>query len=152
MINPDLPEMLTALKSSGLHITIETSGIEFVANLPCDLMSISPKLSNSAPDRTESACDHEKIRLNLPALRNLIDNYNYQLKFVIDKPADIEEITDCIESLKNVNPRTVLLMPQAANQKQYLEKSKIAAELCKKTNFRFSPRLQVMLWNNQKGT
>ena len=50
MINSDLPQLVRKLKALGKHITIETAGIAFIPDMPCDLMSISPKLSNSTPD------------------------------------------------------------------------------------------------------
>jgi 7-carboxy-7-deazaguanine synthase len=142
MTNPDLPELLNLFAKKDFHITIETSGTEFIANLSCSLMSISPKLSNASP----------KIGLNLPALQLLIDNYRCQLKFVVDSPSDIDEIKNCLAGLKNVPPNNVYLMPQAASRAEYIEKSQMTAQLCKETGFNFSPRLQVMLWNNKKGS
>ena len=47
MVNPQLPDLAKALKERNKHITIETAGIKFVAGLACDLMSVSPKTSNS---------------------------------------------------------------------------------------------------------
>src|SRR4051812_39944646 len=48
MIAPELPSLTEALRTEGLHITIETAGT-VEAPVTCDLMSISPKLSNSVP-------------------------------------------------------------------------------------------------------
>ncbi|HIJ71347.1 MAG TPA: 7-carboxy-7-deazaguanine synthase QueE [Planctomycetes bacterium] len=151
MTNPELPDMLKTISGGNLHITIETCGIKFVPDLSCDLMSISPKLANSTPTESELALEHEKIRFDLPSLQQLIDNYRYQLKFVVDGPDDIEEIEMTLANLKNVNRDRVFLMPQAGTLDEYLAKSKMTAELCKQTGFRFSPRLQVFLWNNAGG-
>ena len=48
MMLPELVPLTQELRAAGWHITIETSG---TLDLPvaCDLMSISPKLSNSTP-------------------------------------------------------------------------------------------------------
>ncbi len=151
MTNPELGGLLKAVDRENLHITIETSGIKFVPDLPCGLMSISPKLSNSAPREAELAVRHEKQRFDLGALGQLIDNYEYQLKFVVQGKEDLEEITECLEKLKNVNSDKVFLMPQAAGVDEYIAKSRMVAEVCKETGFRFSPRLQVVLWNNGRG-
>ncbi|RKY11593.1 MAG: radical SAM protein [Planctomycetota bacterium] len=151
MTKPGLSELLEVLDSENLHITIETSGIKFVPDLPCDLMSISPKLSNSTPAEPDLALAHEKMRFDLPALQRLIDNYRYQLKFVVDGPDDIDQIKECLTNLENVNRGNAYLMPQAERLDEYLAKSKMTAKLCKQTGLRFSPRLQVLLWDNERG-
>ena len=152
MINSDLTLLAQTLKASGKHITIETAGIVFIPDMACDLMSISPKLSNSAPTDPELAAIHEDSRLDLAVLRELIDNYEYQLKFVVDSEADLPEIQQTIEEIGNVDSKKVMLMPQAATRDELLAKSPMVAELCKKIGFAFCQRLQVLLWNNQKGT
>ena len=152
MVNPDLSELVTRLKKNKKHITIETAGIAFVPDLACDLMSISPKLSNSIPSQPYLAEIHKKSMLNIPALHKLIANYKYQLKFVVDSPNDLPEIHATIEKIGNVDTKKVLLMLQAATRDKFLLKLPMVAELCKKAGFAFSPRLQVLLWNNKRGT
>jgi len=151
MINPDLPQLVQELKASGKHITIETAGIAFMPNMPCDLMSISPKLSNSTPEDHELAAAHEDSRLDIAVLRELIDNYKYQLKFVVDSQDDLPEIQQTIEEIRNVDSGKVTLMPQAATRDELLAKSPMVAEMCKRTGFAFCQRLQILLWNNKRG-
>jgi 7-carboxy-7-deazaguanine synthase len=150
--NPDLPELVQRLKASGKHITIETAGIAFVPDLACDLMSISPKLSNSTPADQKLAVIHEDSRLDIAILRKLIDNYEYQLKFVVDSQDDLAEIQQTIENLENVKSEKVMLMPEGATRDELLAKSPMVAEMCKRTGFAFCQRLQVLLWNNKRGT
>jgi len=152
MINPELPRLVQQLKASGKHITIETAGIAFIQDLACDLMSISPKLSNSTPDNAELAAIHEDSRLDIAILRELIDNYEYQLKFVVDSQDDLAEIQKVIEEIGKVDLEKVMLMPQAANRDELLAKSPMVADMCKRTGFVFSQRLQVLLCNNELGT
>jgi 7-carboxy-7-deazaguanine synthase len=152
MINSDLTLLAQTLKASGKHITIETAGIAFIQDLPCDLMSINPKLSNSTPTDPELAAIHEDSRLDIAVLRELIDNYNYQLKFVVDSKADLPEILQTIGKIGNVDSGKVILMPQAKTRGELVAKSPMVAELCKKTGFAFCQRLQILLWNNKKGT
>jgi len=151
MVNPDLPDLVRALKTSGKHITVETAGIAFLPDMPCDLMSISPKLSNSTPTQPESAAVHEASRLDTTILRNLIDNYQYQLKFVVDSQDDLPQIQQVIEEIGNVDLEKVMLMPQAKTRDDLLTKSPMVASLCQRTGFAFCQRLHVLLWNNQRG-
>jgi len=44
-----------------------------------------------------------------------------------------------------------MLMPQAVTRDELLAKSAMVADMCKHTGFAFSQRLQVLLWDNQKG-
>ena len=152
MVNSELPQLAGQLKALGKHVTIETAGIAYYPDLPCDLMSISPKLSNSTPEDPRIAAEHENSRLDLAVLSGLVDHYHYQLKFVVESETDLSEIHDTIGRLGNVDPSKVLLMPQAATREKLIEKAPMVAELCKQTGFTFCHRLQIMLWNNQKGT
>ena len=152
MINSDLPQLVEKLKTSGKHITIETAGIVFIPDLPCDLMSISPKLSNSTPDDAKLAAIHEDSRLDIAALAELIAHYEYQLKFVVDSQADLTEIQQTIEETGNVKPGKVMLMPQAGTRDELLAKSPMVADMCKSSGFAFCQRLQILLWDNERGT
>lgn len=152
MVDPDLPQLVRELKAAGKHITIETAGIAYIPDMPCDLMSISPKLSNSMPDDAQLAAIHKNTKLDLAVLEELIDHYNYQLKFIVDSEADLPEIEETIQKLGNVDREKVMLMPQAATRDELLAKSPMVADLCKRAGFAFSPRLQVFLWDNERGT
>lgn len=152
MTNPDLPQLAQQLKTAGKHITIETAGIVFVPDLPCDLMSISPKLTNSTPEDPRLAAIHEDSRLDIAVLRKLIDSYNYQLKFVVEGEADLAEIQQTIKTIGKVDLEKVMLMPQAATRNELLVKSPMVAEMCKSTGFTLCQRLQVLLWNDKKAT
>ena len=152
MVDPDLPQLVRELKSVGKHITIETAGIAYIPDMPCELMSISPKLSNSVPDEAKLAAIHNDSKLDLAVLGALIDNYNYQLKFVVDSVNDLAEIQEVLDKIVNVDTEKVMLMPQAATRDEFIAKSPMVADLCKRAAFAFSPRLQVFLWNNERGT
>ncbi|MHC4239562.1 MAG: hypothetical protein ACYSUC_07385 [Planctomycetota bacterium] len=113
-------------------------------------MSISPKLSNSAPEEPRLAARHDDSRLDVAVLTELIENYRYQLKFVVESSADLEEIRQTIEQIGNVDSKNVMLMPQAGTRDELLAKSPMVAEMCKRTGFTFCQRLQLLLWDNER--
>jgi 7-carboxy-7-deazaguanine synthase len=152
MINSNLPKLVQELRDSGKHVTIETAGIAYMPDMLCDLISISPKLSNSTPKDKKHAAAHENSRLDIAVLQELIDNYKYQLKFVVDSVEDLSEIQQTVEEIGNVDVEKVMLMPQAPTRDELLAKSPMVAKICKSTAFAFGQRLQVLLWNNEKGT
>ena len=147
MAHEGVAGLANAIRQKGYHLTIETAGIHYIEGLQADLMSISPKLSNSDPQNG----NHLAKRLDMGVLRQLMAAYDYQLKFVVDKPDDFDEIADTLNKLGEVDVYKVWLMPQATQTDEYLQKSRWLTEYCKQTGFSFSPRLQVMLWGAQRG-
>jgi 7-carboxy-7-deazaguanine synthase len=131
-----------------LHITIETAGTVF-RPVACDLMSISPKLSNSTPSGPWAA-RHDRLRIQPDSLRQLMAHGEYQLKFVIARPGDLDEVRDLLETLRADRQR-VILMPEGTDRDVLRERSLWLAEICKEEGFRFSPRLHVELYGNQRG-
>ncbi|MGP8244219.1 MAG: 7-carboxy-7-deazaguanine synthase QueE [Bryobacteraceae bacterium] len=148
LIAPEIVPLTERLRAAGLHITVETAGTVFQP-VACDLMSISPKLSNSAPENT-FATQHNRIRIQPERLRELMGRYEYQLKFVIERPGDLEEVRLLVEELGADRSR-VLLMPEGTDPAVLRERGQWLAEICKRENLRFSPRLHVELWGNRRG-
>jgi 7-carboxy-7-deazaguanine synthase len=70
---------------------------------------------------------------------------------VIEKPADLEQVRALVEDLKADRER-VILMPEGTDRERLRERALWLAEVCKETGFRFSPRLHVDLYGNQRGT
>jgi 7-carboxy-7-deazaguanine synthase len=90
--------------------------------------------------------------LDLSILRDLISSYEYQIKFIVDSTDDLPEIKQVLSKLNNVDFGKVMLMPQAATRDELSAKSPMVADLCRQNGFVFCQRLQVLLWDNQKGT
>jgi 7-carboxy-7-deazaguanine synthase len=151
MIDDELAQLTRLLKDAGKHITIETAGIKYIPDVICDLMSISPKLSNSIPDDLDLAKIHADTKLDIAVLGELIDNFDYQLKFVIESPSDLAEVQQVLDQLENFDTLKVMLMPQAATAKELASKSEMVANLCLQTGYTFCQRLHVQLWNSQPG-
>ena len=144
MLNPQLADLAKALKERNKHITIETSGINFIAGLVCDLMSISPKTSNSGQKKVPDTFFYSSIR-------QLIRHYPYQLKFVVDSPDDLPEIQQAVEQIGGVSAEKIMLMPQAKTRDELIAKSPMVAELCKQTGFVFCQRLHILLYDGVRG-
>jgi 7-carboxy-7-deazaguanine synthase len=148
MIAPEIVPLTERLRKAGLHITIETAGTVFEP-VACDLMSISPKLSNSTPEGPFAA-QHQRLRIQHEVLHRLMVRYEYQLKFVMERPEDLVEAVALVEALRADRGR-VILMPEGTDRERLVERSVWLAEICKQEGFRFSPRLHVDLWGNRRG-
>jgi 7-carboxy-7-deazaguanine synthase len=148
MIAPEILPLTEQLRDAGLHITIETAGTVFKP-VACDLMSISPKLSNSTPDGQWRA-QHDRLRIQPDVLGQLIARYDYQLKFVIEKASDLGEVRELVATL-GADTGRVILMPEGTDPAVLRERSVWLAEICKEEGYRFSPRLHVDLWGSKRG-
>ncbi|MDQ6700299.1 MAG: 7-carboxy-7-deazaguanine synthase QueE [Acidobacteriota bacterium] len=149
MIAPGIVELTHRLRDQGMHVTVETAGTVF-AEVACDLISVSPKLSNSTPPG-RFAAQHERLRIQPGILSRLIATFDYQLKFVIAKPDDVAEAVALAQQLGADN-RKVILMPEGVDATVLRERSVWLAEICKKQGFRYGPRLHVDLYGNRRGT
>jgi 7-carboxy-7-deazaguanine synthase len=151
MQSPEIVELTRLLKDFDYQITIETAGI-FDAPVLCDLMSISPKLSNSTPSKTTSNFNHEQNRFKPEVVQNQILRYNYQLKFVVDTPNDLDEIEKYLNLFSGVTPERVFLMPQAVDVNTMTEKSTWIIPFCEQHGYRYCPRMQIIWYGNKRRT
>jgi 7-carboxy-7-deazaguanine synthase len=148
MIAPGIGELTARLKRAGMHVTIETAGTVW-SEVTCDLLSISPKLSNSTPEGSFAA-QHERLRIQPPVMAKLIAAHDYQMKFVIAERSDLAEIKALVKSL-GVPRRNVILMPEGVDIAVLRERTTWVAEICKVEGYRFTPRLHVELYGNKRG-
>jgi 7-carboxy-7-deazaguanine synthase len=152
MIAPGVVDLTRELGNAARHITIETAGTVKVP-VVCDLMSISPKLSNSTPverDGGRWAAQHDRLRIQPEVLGWLMRNYEYQLKFVVADRGDLAEIESLLATV-NADRGRVVLMPEGTDPAVLRERALWLVEICKTEGFRYSPRLQVDLWGNRRG-
>ena len=171
MIAPDLPELATVLKKQKKHITIESAGTIPPNGIPCDLASLSPKLSNSTPSPELDpawAKKHEATRLQPKVISEWISKYTFQLKFVVSSELDLEEIKDLLSRLETfaapphqsvrgeegppVPLPQILLMPEGVDTQTLASRSPWLVDICKREGFRFCPRLQIELFGHTRGT
>ncbi len=157
MVAKGMSELLAQLRGAGKHITIETAGTIAPQGVACDLASISPKLAHSTPSETKAgkawAEKHEQLRLQPEVLRAWCENYDFQLKFVVATEADVEEVRAVVASIGvPVAPEKILLMPEGITQEALRARQAWLVEVCKRTGWRYSPRLHIDLFGNKRGT
>ncbi len=107
MLFAELVPLASALRRRGLHITVETAGTLYLP-LACDLMSISPKLGNSTPPASRDPRwheRHERSRHVPEVIRQLVKDYEYQIKFVIDTPQDCQEVETWLGEFPEIRRR-----------------------------------------------
>jgi len=162
----DLSDLIDLLKENNHYITIETNGTIFKSSIRPHLFSISPKLSNSIPSKTncpkgdyniEKAADKHtatmlKLNSNLEKYIRLDDEgeIGIQIKFVVQGEDDLREIEDMVDTLSIPN-ELIYLMPEGFTKELQLQRSEQIAEICEEKKWIFCPRLQINLWGNKRG-
>ena len=156
MVAKGMRELAAELREAGRHITIETAATVEPDGIACDLASLSPKLKNSAPDSKLFGAlhaRHEKLRWQPEVVREWVEQYPFQLKFVVADAADVEEIQLLLRELGGKIPsEKVLLMPEGVTIEALRRREPVLVELCKTHGFRYCHRLQIELFGNQRGT
>lgn len=166
MLWRDLVELTERLHDEGRHVTIETAGT-IDRPVQCDLMSISPKLSDSDPveggltwmDQDDEAVPpvgrwlqtHRCRRLAEDVIRRLTADYTYQLKFVVGAPEQMSEIFMWIERFPTIDPARVLLMPEARTVARHHEVAAWLEPLADESGFHFCPREHVLKFGGERG-
>jgi len=142
----ELTNLLASLKTEGFYIEIETNGtIVPDGDLICliDQWNVSPKLENSG-----NPLHLREIAEVYSFFTNLSSSY---FKYVIQAEYDLSEVHDLIYKY-NISRERVILMPEATDDETLIERGRWLAEVCKEEGYRFSTRLQVLLWRNKRGT
>jgi 7-carboxy-7-deazaguanine synthase len=157
IIAKEIHALAAELKALGYHITIETAATIVPAGIACDLASLSPKLANSTPAAARAGktwrTRHERLRWKPRVVRTWIDRYPYQFKFVVAAPADVDEITGLLATLRrDIPPHQVMLMPEGVTPEALRARAPWLAELCKARGYRYAPRLHIELYGNRRGT
>jgi 7-carboxy-7-deazaguanine synthase len=154
MLFAELIPLSAALCDRGWHnITIETAGTLYLP-VTCDLMSISPKLSNSAPPAERDARwteRHERCRHAPEVIRRLVAEYDCQLKFVVDCPADCGEVESYLAEFPEIERGRVMLMPQGVEAAALAKKAAWLAPYCAEHGLAFCPRRQIEWFGAERG-
>lgn len=154
MLFAELIPLCDRLRAIGRHITIETAGTLYLP-VACDLMSISPKFASSAPPADVEPRwhrRHERERHRPDVIRRLLNDYQYQVKFVVDTPADLDRLARYLVEFPGMDRGRVLLMPQGADQEQLDARSLWLRPYCERTGLIFCPRKQIEWFGPVRGT
>lgn len=154
MLFAELIPLCERLRRARRHVTIETAGTLYLP-VTCNLMSISPKLSGSTPSIDQHphwARRHERSRWQPDVVRRLIAEHVYQLKFVIDRPDELDEVDDWLAELPSYDPKRVLLMPQGTTPDELAARAVWLKPHCVNRGFTYCPRKQIEWYGATRGT
>lgn len=137
--------LLQSLARRGFGIEVETNGtimpklglLEVV-----EQWNVSPKLGNSG-----NSAHRRDISVALPTFSRLPNAY---FKMVVVERSDVEEIIEFVQYCDL--PRShVILMPEGRDQQHLCEVGEWLSRICVKEGFRFTSRLHILLWGDQRG-
>lgn len=154
MLQKQIAPLTESLRHRGRHVTIETAGTLYLA-VACELMSISPKLSNSTPSPKRDAAwskRHQQRRHVPHVVRRLVAEYPYQVKFVVDEPGDLEEVEAYLREMPQIQRWRTLLMPQGTTRQQLHDKGVWLEAYCQEHGLLFCPRRQIEWFGLVRGT
>ena len=171
MLTGGSPTMHPALVNELTHfaherniiITIETEGSHYIeTDYPIDLLSISPKFSNSIPiigaiTPTGKVADqkmidtHNKKRLNLDAIKNMIlFHKDYHYKPVWDgTDKNLEEIED-FRTLIGAPKDKTFIMPAGDNREQLIKMYPIVFNMCSEHGYNMTGRDHIIAFDTQR--
>ncbi len=156
MVAKGIRELAAELRQRGKHITIETAATISPGDIACDLASLSPKLRNSTPGAELFEGwhgRHEKLRRQPAVVREWVEKYPYQLKFVVAQESDVAEIQLLLGDVGGKIPsEKILLMPEGITTEALRARQPMVAELCKTHGYRLCQRLHIELFGNKRGT
>jgi 7-carboxy-7-deazaguanine synthase len=163
-MHPKLVNELTHFaKEREIFITIETEGSHFLpTDYPINLLSISPKFSNSVPTLGAVTPEgkiadermikqHNKFRLNKEAIIKSIEYHDdYHIKPVLDKDLTVyPEVKEFLEDLEIPNEK-VWMMPAGDTREALFESYPVVMDFCRDKGYRFTGRAHIMAFNDQR--
>ena len=178
--NPHIKEMMLTGGSPTMHkklvnelthfanerdifITIETEGSHFLpTDYPINLLSISPKFSNSIPVlgvatpqgaiTDQKMIDrHNKFRVNKDAIKQSIDYHSdYHIKPVLDKEFTIiEEVEEFLSDL-NIPDDKVWAMPAGDDRESLFESYGPVMNFVRDRGWRYTGRAHIMAFDTER--
>ena len=163
-MHPKLVNELTHLAHErDIFITIETEGSHFLpTDYPINLLSISPKFSNSVPvigvatpqggiTDERMVKKHNSKRCNIEAIKQSIEYHSdYHIKPVLDK--DLTMVNEVEEFLKecNIPDHKVWAMPAGDDRESLMESYPEVMNFVRDRGWRFTGRSHIMAFNTER--
>ena len=163
-MHPKLVNELTHLANErDIFITIETEGSHFLpTDYPINLLSISPKFSNSNPvigvktpqgriTDEKMIIQHNKFRLNKEAIRKSIQYHkDYHIKPVLGADMEIlPEVEEFIKELGIPNEK-IWAMPAGDTREALFRSYPKIMDFVRDRGWRFTGRAHIMAFNDQR--
>jgi len=163
-MHPALVNELTHLANErNIFITIETEGSHFLpTDFPINLLSISPKFSNSVPALgvltpqgaivdEKMIKTHNRLRLNTEAIKQSIEYHSdYHIKPVLDKDLSmINEVEDFLKEC-NIPDHKVWAMPAGDDRESLMESYGPVMNFVRDRGWRFTGRSHIMAFNTER--
>ncbi len=145
MLHQDrVPVMINALQALGFSFfEIETNGMY----VPSAAMISQISWWNCSPKLSNSGLFTMKTRV-AAALATIIATQKCDFKFVIQAPKDIDEMEKIF--MPPIPAERVILMPEGISSEAQSRIMPWLMEECHKRGYRFSPRLHILAWGNER--
>ena len=141
----ELEPLVESLAKYGFSFEIETNGtIVPSANLLryINQWNVSPKLRTSG-----NISEERLVPIALQIFARLPKAF---FKFVIASESDIDEVSSLTDQY-GIPSEQVLLMPEGRTADALNRKSEWLSEACVRHGFRFTTRLHIILWGDERG-
>ena len=157
-------ELTHLANERNIFITMENEGSHFLpTDYPINLLSISPKFSNSVPvlgvatpqgtiTDERMIKQHNKFRLNYPAIRESIAYHSdYHLKPVWDGRNEeaLKEIMDCIDQLEAPKDK-VWFMPAGDSRESLFKSYPVLFDWVRDNGYRMTWRPHIIAFEDQR--
>ncbi len=130
------PDIIVEIETNGTLRPV--GGIEKYKNI---IYNVSPKLKNSGDDY--------KQRIKSEVISWFME-MNANFKFVVDDINDIDEVDMLVRDF-GIKKSKVFLMAEGKTAEEQYNKMETIIGLAKLKGFNFTPRLQVLVWGNERG-
>lgn len=140
-----------SLLSAHLYVEIETNGTQVITDSlarQLNQVNCSPKLASSGEPFHKRYNREALAQIAGGLLSGAVPSF---FKFVITQEEDIYEIMECFVHPFHLRSDQVVLMPEGVSREDLERKRALVANLCKRYGFRYSDRLQVLIWGKVTG-